>query len=359
MQPLYDLKTPDRLDPRVYQLAEKAHHLFPVPRDNAVGTNDFNNAITLIRFRKNRVVYDEIARDFFKYVSGGELSFMPVFDNNVIGYGQTRRFVRVDLKTSQVREHRICYPLEETIQKIALSDNSKEHYIFQIEKFAKDTVDTSNYKTLLRLMDLSGKEPVLLRERELPQTVKWFTAYHKVFLYSNKMAAYTSRLEPSDHPMGESYNKNVKSAAWRTYAHPVLPFAVIAVNAEAHILLWGKKDENNYMNLLKDKAIYFDFAPDAKWVVFQKKFMGDATFYLMPVSEKLPHYLGSPILLYEGNFLATCWTTNPISFVGSTGSRLRRWELTSQAYPQAGRMDLHDYFVQRDLEKLKAQEGAK
>ncbi|WP_225073355.1 hypothetical protein [Desulfuromonas sp. CSMB_57] len=46
------------------------------------------------------------------------------------------------------------------------------------------------------------------------------------------------------------------------------------------------------------------------------------------------------------------WTKNPTAFVASGGDELNRWELTRDAYPEAGDMDLHDYIVQKDLEKL-------
>ncbi len=78
-----------------------------------------------------------------------------------------------------------------------------------------------------------------------------------------------------------------------------------------------------------------------------------AKTYLMPVSEKYPHYLGSPILLLNNYFdKNNCgWTTNPISFVGSDGE-IYRWDLTDQPHPDSDKMSFHDYIVQQDLEKL-------
>jgi len=46
------------------------------------------------------------------------------------------------------------------------------------------------------------------------------------------------------------------------------------------------------------------------------------------------------------------WTHNPTAFVATSRNELFRWELTRDAYPEAGDMDLHDYIVQKDLEKL-------
>lgn len=79
-----------------------------------------------------------------------------------------------------------------------------------------------------------------------------------------------------------------------------------------------------------------------------------AKTYLMPVSEKYPNYLGSPILLANDYFDAGhfAWTTNPISFVGSSLSKLYRWELTNGAHPESDKPTFHDYIVEKDLEKM-------
>ena len=82
--------------------------------------------------------------------------------------------------------------------------------------------------------------------------------------------------------------------------------------------------------------------------------MDIAKTYLMPVSEKYPNYLGSPILLFDHHFNDNNfgWTTNPISFVGSRLNKLYRWELTNAAHPESDKTTFHDYIVEHDLEKL-------
>ena len=76
--------------------------------------------------------------------------------------------------------------------------------------------------------------------------------------------------------------------------------------------------------------------------------------HLMPVSEKYPHYLGSPIQLLNDYFNDDnfAWTNNPISFVGSSQEIIYRWELTNKAHPESKKATFHDYIVERDLEKL-------
>lgn len=82
--------------------------------------------------------------------------------------------------------------------------------------------------------------------------------------------------------------------------------------------------------------------------------MDEKKTYLMPVSEKYPHYLGSPILLANGYFDEGrfAWTTNPVSFVGSSLDKFYRWEFTNEAHPESDKPTFHDYIVEKDLEKL-------
>ncbi len=74
----------------------------------------------------------------------------------------------------------------------------------------------------------------------------------------------------------------------------------------------------------------------------------------MPVSEKYPQYLGSPILLSNYSFETGqgAWTTNPIAFVGTVLDKIYRWDLENQDFPEKGKMSFHDYIVQEDLKKL-------
>ena len=76
----------------------------------------------------------------------------------------------------------------------------------------------------------------------------------------------------------------------------------------------------------------------------------------MPISEKYPNYLGSPILL-EGDYFDRdhfAWTNNPVSLVGSSDGKLLRYDLTKEGHPECGNEPTYwDYVVDKDLEKLK------
>ncbi len=121
------------------------------------------------------------------------------------------------------------------------------------------------------------------------------------------------------------------------------------------IIVWGQ-DKNNTPHVILEDAQEFTFSPDGKWVAYRTGGILDlGKTYLMPVSEKYPDYLGTPILLLDNYFNPNnCgWTTNPIAFVGSSINMLYRWELTKEAHPWIDKPTLHDYVVDYDLEKMK------
>ena len=103
-------------------------------------------------------------------------------------------------------------------------------------------------------------------------------------------------------------------------------------------------------------TLYFQFSPDGRWVVFQKVEPEPKYSYLMPISEKYPNYLGSPILLEGASFNRDyfAWTNNPVSLVGSAHNKLYRYDLSKEAHPEAASHPSYwDYVVEKDLEKLR------
>ena len=60
MTPSYEINGTKTLKPEVYDTRIRSSlSLFPVPKDNSIGTNDLNNAITLLSFHKGKIDYDK------------------------------------------------------------------------------------------------------------------------------------------------------------------------------------------------------------------------------------------------------------------------------------------------------------
>jgi hypothetical protein len=74
----------------------------------------------------------------------------------------------------------------------------------------------------------------------------------------------------------------------------------------------------------------------------------------MPVSERYPFYLGTPIKLFDGDLSGnhSTWTANPVSFVGSYLDKIYRWDLTNDGHPESDKASFHEYIVERDLERM-------
>ena len=353
-----DFKEAKSLEPQIFKSSSRNLSLFPVPQDNSVGTNDISNAITLISFPKGKISYDKYFRNAVDDIGGGG-TYIPVISPDVIGFGQVRIFVIYDFKKKIHREFRIFMSIEKYIDKIAIADARQRHFIFEIEKQKGGTNDPWAVSKSLQLIDLSGEKPNLIKEIPKDAGVIWSVVSGQNFLYDiekEQVQVLNMNLEPAHHPLANeiNHNKGQINFSW-IHSHPSLPFAILSGGEDgATFISWGEGREKT-PKLLSSRATQFSFSPDGNWVVFREKFDLDTErTYLLPVSEKYPRYLGSPILMSNdcfGENKAT-WTTNPISFVGSLLDKIYRWELTNQAHPESDKATFHDYIVEHDLEKL-------
>ena len=359
MEPLYNINEAKALEPQVLDTgARSSLSLFPVPQDNAIGTNDMNNAITLLSFHKGKISYDKYFKNAVKDVEGGG-EYLPVISQDLIGFGQSRRFLLYDFRYKISQDYRIVVSLEKTIEKIAIADARQRHFIFEIKAYNPRSDDHNDYKFLLQLMDLSDKEPRLIKEMDTGKVTVWTATQDKIFLYNLKteqMQVLNMNFEPAHHPLADAIKRNKGKIDFVVIdTHPSLPFAILSGGEKGSTLInWGEGRDNT-SHLLISRATQFSFSSDGKWVTFRKKIdLNTEKTYLMPISEKYPNYLGSPILLSNKYFNTKnfAWTTNPISFVGSSSNKLYRWELTNAAHPESNKATFHDYIVEHDLEKL-------
>jgi hypothetical protein len=366
----YNINGSKILKPEVYESkSDTILSLFPVPQDNSIGTNDLSNAITLLSFHNGKVKYDKYFNNVVDDVEGGG-EYMPIIAPDTIGFGQSRRFLLYNFRTKDCREYDIVVSLEKTIEKIAIADAGRRHFIFEIEEGNPRSEDPWDVTYNLLLMDLSGKEARLIKEVNIGKGVTWSVAYGRIFLYyigKDQMRVLTTSFESTHHPLADIIKQNKGKINYtRIYPHQYLPFAILAAGEDDELLIsWDKERDQTPKIVFREGLVGSDFmfSPDGKWVVFTDDGnLDNKKTYLMPVSEKYPNYLGTPILLLENYFNPNnCgWTTNPISFVGASSGKLYRWELTKEAHPWIDKPTLHDYVVDYDLEKMKKekQQGA-
>lgn len=312
--------------------------LFPVPYDNAVGTNDIGNALTIISFDKGKMTYKRYFKDaVYDVCCGG--SYMTHAVPGLVGFGQAGRFVLYDLKRKTARDFST-----QTITKIVVADADKLHFLFGDNR-------------RIELFDLSGSESKLIKEISDPLGTIWSAGNDRIFLWeyeAKKMRVLDLNLEPARHPLEEVISRHKEQIGFMRMAlHPHLPFAILYDGIEGDFVVSWDKDRNIPPRVLVYDGEDFTFSPDGKWVVYKTGNIGQRSqTYMMPVSEKYPNYLGSPILLTDSYFNNYAWSTNPTAFVGTSCEDLYRWDLENAIFPGKGKMSFHEYIVQKDLEHL-------
>ncbi|MDA8429046.1 MAG: hypothetical protein M0T70_07305 [Geobacteraceae bacterium] len=330
--------------------------IFPVPFDNTVGSNDMGNAITLISFHKGKVAFERHFRNADDITGSGK--YLPSISADLIGFGQVRVFHLFDFKKKLHREYEIEFPITKYIERIAIANAPQRRFIFEIESQKANPKNSFDVGKTLQLIDLSGDKRQLVKELHKDPGTIWTTTKDRVILWEfdeKKMQVFDMNLEPAHHPLETVVNRYKSTIDFsRIYIHPYLPIAILRGGKGTVYVSWGK-DKDSTPHLLLSSASQFEFSPDGKWVLF-KHYFGSSIYqtYIMPVSEKLPHYFGFPILISDKSFEPghSAWTTKPTGFVGSYLDKIFRWDLENQDFPEKGKMSFHDYVVQKDLEKL-------
>lgn len=358
-----DIKKAASLPPQTFKISGglfgsyRNVSLFPVPFDNAVGSNDMGNAVTIISFPKGKIDYDRYFRNAADDMSGsGE--FVSQTAKDILGYGQVRRFLLFDFKNRLHREYRIVFSITQSIQKIALADSELKRFLFEIESEKRNAKDPFDVNKSLQLIDLSDDKHEVIKEVFKPAGTIWITTNDRVILWEfdrKKLHVYDMNMEPAHHHLEDVVKKYKDQIDFsRIYIHPHLPFAILN-GIDGSICVSWHKDRSSVPHYVLSDGGNYSFSPDGKWVTYKTSDIGKkAQTYLMPISEKYPHYLGSPILLAdtyfdEGKF---AWTTNPTGFVGSRLDKIYHWDLENRDFPEKGTMSFHDYIVKNDLEKL-------
>ncbi len=364
METLYDLRNATSLKPITYRLDTTiAPHLFPVPQDNAVGTNDLNNAIKVFTFNRDRFLPKTYFRNAFSSVGGGGQYLSSPISDHTIGFAQTRRFVIYDFKENTFKRYSICSAMDDSILHVDIADAAAKRFFFEIEEQNPESEDWRDVRYSLWLMDLSGDKPQLQKKLKIEEREVWSAFRQQLFVCDFKnltLRVLTKNMEPSHHPLVDVVQRNQGKLDFvNIVPHPSLPFAVLYGGKDgAQYVCWNQTFRSEEARILFEvyDAAYFSFSPDGRWVVFQKVEPEPKYSFIMPISEKYPNYLGSPILLEGATFDRDtfAWTRNPVNLVGSSVGKLHRYDLTKEGHPEAANYPSYwDYVVEKDLEKLR------
>ena len=349
MRPVYTLNRAlmEKLQPKIFSTKKNLiEDLFSVPIDNAVATNRIGNAITVIRFKGDKVKYETLKRNFLDYVSSGDDTYMPIFSEDTIGYTIGRGFLLFNVLNNKFNYYSIAGGFDYKIAQIRVLDAEKRIFVFNI----RDRTDKT--PAFLRMMDLSGPDDKIIMEKEVGNC--GIVVRDKIIFVwkKNMMYSMSDKFEEVEHPLVTLFNKEKPKDYGMTVEfiiHPTQPFAIIkeekydALNnytTSVWSVSWResdmKSDKPKMVKILAEKSFSYFFSYDGKWLWFADLTTSPRGMVLMPVDSDLPHFIGKPIYLGDlpENLGGDAMTRNPSGFVmaereGHDGKCwLKKWDFT-------------------------------
>ena len=352
MRPVHTLNRAlmEKLKPKIFSTKKNLiEDIFSVPIDNTVATNRIGNAITVIRFKGDKVKYETLKRNFLDYVSSGDDTYMPIFSEDTIGYTIGRGFLLFNVLNNKFNYYSIAGGFDYKIAQIRVLDAEKRIFVFKIRDISKKT------PTFLRMMDLSGADDKIIMEKEVGPC--GIVLKDKVIFVwkENMMYAINSKFEEVDHPIVKIFNKEKPKDYGRTIEciiHPTLPFAIIKEEKKIGdsydftTSVWSvswresdlKSDKPKMVKILAENTFGYSFSYDGKWLWFIDATTSPRGLILMPVDPDLPNIVGKPIYLGEvprpENANGDAMTRNPSGLVvsGCDGYDkdcwLKKWDFT-------------------------------
>ena len=236
MEALYDHREAESLKPDVYTVAETdSIHLFAVPQDGSVGTNDLDNAITILSFQKKRLQAKDYFRNALPYMNGGGQYLPRPITDHSIGIAQARRFVIYDFKTKKAEDYTIVGSIQKDILEVGIADAATKRFFFEIEgqdPKSKDYNDVIQYLVLMDLNDVTDERPKIVKKLDTGTGVVWSMFKNQLFFSDftkYELSIFDSNLVPSQHPVEGVLKRNKgKVDFFDVIPHPTLPFALLS-----------------------------------------------------------------------------------------------------------------------------------
>ncbi|MBD3345521.1 MAG: hypothetical protein GF401_10705, partial [Chitinivibrionales bacterium] len=319
-------KQPD-LWPIIIGMKDPDTDIFSVPVENAVGTNSIHNAITLIKFNNDQVIYDEVRRNFIDGVGSGNKYYAGIFSDQWIGYAQTRGFLLFNLATKSFADHIPLQSGDEYFTGVSAFDAKKFQFIFQVRNDCY--LDSKRFLRLLEFDTQGNFKQLANFEAGLHKVgylEPWAIRNKTIFIYNNdsiSITAYDMNFNPVKHPFCDLFNsiENFRCLDQLTL-HPSLPLAVLVemdrearTDYKVYLVNWQHPDpEKRIIELLRQeispfsewakiRSLYvsdFQFSPDGSWLVFRDESeeviqrAPNPTFIAMPVDGDYSVPLGKP-----------------------------------------------------------------
>jgi hypothetical protein len=333
-----------------YVLPEQCDDIFTIPLKNAVGTVQINNSLSALYLTNGDVDIHTIKSNYLNNVSGGDLSYLPPFSENVIGYTQTRRFILFNVTENHFKKLSIVHALEKYLIKGVAVDPIKNLFAFEIqylegkkEEYSISIVDCSDenepkeLNTIFKTTDRS----------DLP----WCFSQSVFFIFNalnNTLQTYDAAGKSVQHPLINLIAENKKKLRniVQLYLHPTLPFALIvdwAISGRLPVTLWVAKWGANKPEMTPVLGLAerldcsrFEFSPDGRYVTFWNSGYDSTNnkfcdFYALKIDPDASWYIMKQIHLtnYSQNRInpsSSAWIKEKLAYVVSDGSVLYYWQ---------------------------------
>ena len=181
-QPLYDFKDAMTIEPQIYKINRAvALSLFPVPFDNAVGTNSMSNALTVLSFLEGKLREDRYFKNVVDDIRGNGV-YLPLISKNEVGFALGRLFLLFNFKTETARLYRLAFSIGKTPEKMAIADADKKRFLVEIEAMNNRSEDPWDIKHYLQLVELVGDREVKMLKEISSSAAIWSTVNNRLFL---------------------------------------------------------------------------------------------------------------------------------------------------------------------------------
>ncbi|THB70965.1 MAG: hypothetical protein D6B28_07910 [Gammaproteobacteria bacterium] len=334
--------------PKEYRLDNTQQKLlkgiFAVPQANAVATFAPDDSVRLIKFSGNSVDFDK----FGSLEYGGEFAYLRNSGSDFTAFAQTRGINLLDFKTGEIKEFSGTDSISEYIKKIWIADDKKRHLLVQSKEVGGYALDKGLVgRDILRLIDFSGEEKKVLRQMVLPAEdkegyidfVELFGS--SIFAYRrDNMRVYDLEFKEKQHPVAEQLYKHKEQLGYHSTAvlavHTDYPIAWVGesdkekrVYISNWVAYWGENSGfDMFLSGMPSSRLFF--SPDGKWLVCSGMIKRQSRMIAIPISEKLPHYLGRPILLGDNpevDDMRMAFTHDPVGVVLATNDVIYKWDL--------------------------------
>lgn len=162
------------LPPCTYCPGDFIRYVFATPEDNTVGTNELDNAITLLKFKTDEELEQKVVKkDFMEMVTGPfEFRFLPVWSDKEVAYSQSKGFLLINIPDRKVEIHTISPGMYAgDIENVAVLDGGKRTFILEVLNPSGNEDMNTWYEKILKVIRFENDSFTILAQHSFQRKV--------------------------------------------------------------------------------------------------------------------------------------------------------------------------------------------